>query len=462
MRFVHSSSPSRGVQVAFSTRRARQNASPAFVLLGPIFTSLVSVTAPAGEVSKALDIPQKNPQRKSLISRCADALLGTDVRLGLGMEVDPQTGSIHVKFFTGEPNSFGRNLQRFATALLGPALRKEQVETAFSNYVNDRSTDPYFVKMARAFDFSIGLDKESESRLTGILSRFGSGSGKPKGLVIAAKHTSNGAETMALAALVESLIAKLPSDKGPHPSVKVALTNALESVPGLPEHSILIDISGSPNAKANNRLKREQMLAHVAQGGVLILHPSATVAVPDPLTTVYSEPTWRKGVSMILAQNPGASVMLASFDHQASDEYSRLRSIPWIGQAISPVLHVRESARNRIWINCSNGPKRFLVARYHRYCPVTKNWADATWPSVLILISTPLMAWSSSTLSAPQFRSCSFTSPQPTFAVTMRPMVGIPDCKNSWPCPARALLSPDKTGLGSSLLTRHRLDSRGG
>lgn len=275
---------------------------------------------------------------------CGRLLLGgAKLKMDMGFS---EAGDMDLSVLSNDTNLLGRAINHVADAILGRALKRDVHEMVVKRLIADQTNDPYFVKFANAFQLQISADEKLENIVKerlGLIKIDGQGHikelpGPYPGVVFAAKHTSNGSETVALAALISKY----------RPDVKVVLTSALKSVPGLAENSILVDLSGSAESRSKNDLRRQQMSDQVSSGGVLVIHPSAMVAALPPRAVggVTQEGPWRGGIYELMYKNPKARFVFVNFNKQPSQTFTKWGNMRVIGEIIRPVLHVREVAKN--------------------------------------------------------------------------------------------------------------------
>jgi hypothetical protein len=251
--------------------------------------------------------------------------------LKLGFTMGPagqlklQVGQSKYKFVESTVNSL-------AQILLGKALKLDELSLVTGRFLNDTSSDPYFVKLARAFDLSVKIENQSE---------FIKNIPKEGGVIVLMNHPANGRETLALAAAVSMVRSDL----------KVALLHLLQNYPSMSENAVFLNPSPSPEATAYNKGQRAQMDDWVKEGHVLLAHPSGEVStLHNSQDGVYpKDPQWRLGIAKLVESNPQAKVVLAFMDGQASPAFLRVRQsrFSFVRNDLSPIFHIRELANGQ-------------------------------------------------------------------------------------------------------------------
>tara|TARA_B110001454_G_C12723226_1_gene435954 strand:+ start:16338 stop:18353 length:2016 start_codon:yes stop_codon:yes gene_type:complete len=222
-----------------------------------------------------------------------------------------------------------KSINELAQFLLGRTLHLPELRRIVKSFLNDKSTEPYFQKLARAFEIEVQFDRaELEKRVP-----------KTGPLLIVANHPKNGSDGIAIAAAI-SLV---------RPDVRVALTTLLQGLPGMSDNAIFLNPYGGAEAARFNQNGIRQMNQHIADGGVLVIFPSGEVSVKQNLSDNFAfDPEWKKGISNIITNNPSVQVMPLFVDGMATQEFHRVKHLknPVAKGVLSAVAHVRQIAKN--------------------------------------------------------------------------------------------------------------------
>lgn len=220
-------------------------------------------------------------------------------------------------------------LNGIAQLLLGRALKLEELSLVTRRLLEDKSEDPYFAKLAKAFDLTVKVDYQTE---------FSKMIPKTGPVLVLMNHPANGRETIATAAAISML----------RPDMKVALTFLLKDYPGMGDNAIFLNPSQSPAAKLYNKGQREQMDQWLKSGGVLLVHPSGEVSsyryAQDK--NYPKDPRWRIGVAKLIEDNPEVQIVPVFLDGQASETFQKVKTAkPYsLGVFVAPIFHIRELA----------------------------------------------------------------------------------------------------------------------
>lgn len=267
----------------------------------------------------ALTLPAFGAERRS-----CDSWL--QVKLGFKAS---ETGKLTLQVAESKSKIIESTLNGIAQLMLGRALKLDELSKVTKRLLEDKSEDPYFVRLAKAFDLSIKIDEKTE---------FAKMIPKTGPVLVLMNHPANGRETIALAAAV-SLI---------RPDTKVAMTFLLKDYPQMADNAIFLNPTPSPEATAYNKGQREQMDLWMKKGGVLLAHPSGEVS-----TYQYSEnkdyqmdPAWRLGVAKLIENNPDVQIVPAFIDTSTTETFQKVRAMKpaAIGDGLAPIFHIREIA----------------------------------------------------------------------------------------------------------------------
>ncbi|MBL7556403.1 MAG: lysophospholipid acyltransferase family protein [Bdellovibrionaceae bacterium] len=221
------------------------------------------------------------------------------------------------------------SINELAQFLLGRALHLPELRRIVKSFLNDKSADPYFQKLARAFEIEVQFDRaELEKRVP-----------KTGPLLIVANHPKNGSDGIAIAAAI-SLVRS---------DVRVALTTLLQGFPGMNDNAVFLNPYGGREAARFNLDGIKQMNQHIADGGVLVIFPSGEVSTKQNLSDNFAfDVEWKKGISNIISKNPSVQVMPLFVEGTASQEFHRIKHLknPMAQAVLGAVAHVRQIAKN--------------------------------------------------------------------------------------------------------------------
>jgi hypothetical protein len=250
------------------------------------------------------------------------------LQVKIGAKFSPE-GNISVGMFHSKYPKLEESLNSMAQFILGRTLMTREISEVTRRFVEDKSEDAYFTKLARAFDLSANIEEMAEFK-----KRI-----PEKGpLLVLLNHPNNGRETIAIAAAI-SLVRS---------DVKVALTHFLKNYPGMEENGIFLDPSPSPEASAYNASQRKKMDDWMKAGGVLIAHPSGEVSnLNNSPDGVYAmDPRWRIGMAKLIEANPDVQILPVFIDGQAGPGFQKVKQMKpeFLADTIGQVFHLRELA----------------------------------------------------------------------------------------------------------------------
>ncbi len=212
-----------------------------------------------------------------------------------------------------------------ATWVLGKTVRLDALNPVIQKFLADKTTDPYFVRLARAFDLRYSLDEA-------VLSKNIPASGPA---VVVLNHPRNGSDGIAVAAALSKI----------RPDTKVAMTLFLENVPGLKENAIFLNPYGGPKARAYNESRMTEMQEHLKKGGLIVIFASGEVSVKDPLSDLKpADPEWKSGAARLIQAVPAAQVIPVFVGGEATKSYYEVASKN--NRLKTTLFHVREIANN--------------------------------------------------------------------------------------------------------------------
>lgn len=209
--------------------------------------------------------------------------------------------------------------------ILGGAVNLKKINLVLEKFLKDTSSDPYFVRLARAFDLQIETDYEALAKRIP----------KDGPTIIVSNHPRNGSDGIALAAAISKV-------RG---NVKVVMNNFLKEYPGMNENAIFLNPYGGPKAKRENANAQTEMENHLKSGGVIVIFPAGDVSVKEPFSTSAPiDPIWRLGTARILQAVPETQVVNAFVDGSASDAFYATKK--WGPGLLVTIFHVREIVSN--------------------------------------------------------------------------------------------------------------------
>lgn len=257
------------------------------------------------------------------------------LKLSLGFECSDQ-GRLSLKIVSSRFCFLESFINKAAHFFISPALKLQEHSRICGHLIYDKSNDPYFTKLARAFNLTIKV--EDDSVFLKAIPKTGS-------LIILMNHPANGRETISLASAVSKM----------RPDVKIVLTSLLQNYPGLIDNAIFLNLSPGEEAKNFNTIQRKKMDQWIKDGGVLLVHPAGEVSsFRHTTSTEYPvDARWRIGITKLIEENPDVQILPVFIDGMASATYHKINNIKSVSlrDTISPIFHIREigSDKNKIY-----------------------------------------------------------------------------------------------------------------
>lgn len=170
-------------------------------------------------------------------------------------------------------------------------------------------------------------------------------------LVVTSNHPYGGLDGIILLALLNRI----------RPDVKFMAAAMLAKVPELQDGIIPINFEKTPEGANDRKQAFAQAMAHVAQGGALIVFPAGAVAQAGWMGLGKAvDSVWRAGAARIL-QATGATSVSVNFPGQNSYVFQLLGRIP----GMRPLFLGREV------VNKADNDIQLLIAP-----PVTRDWTE--------------------------------------------------------------------------------------
>lgn len=239
------------------------------------------------------------------------------------------TGNLNLKAIESTHRKLESTVNGISNFILGRALKLNEIEKVVKSFISDTSTDPYFIKLARAFKLEL---KINEQELMQKIPASGP-------LIIVANHPKNGSDGIVLAAAVSMV----------RNDVKIALTNMLENFPGLKENAILLNPYGGNEARRYNQVKIQEMDRHLENDHVLIIFPSGEVSSKVNLDDQFAfDRSWKLGVANLLAKNPRIQILPVYIPNLATQGFYKVKKIKpkSLSNFLSIIFHIREISNN--------------------------------------------------------------------------------------------------------------------
>lgn len=240
----------------------------------------------------------------------------------------PQTGKATI-LIANQEKPVGKVVNYLTTILAKTGFGLADLEKAAARFVADKDhTVPYFIRLAKALNIEANYD--DEKLLNAIPEQ-----GKP--LLIVTNHPRNGVDGIALAAL----LSKKRND------VKIVLTTGLKGVPEMTDNAIFINTKGEGRERVMQLV--EEIKAHLASGGSLIIFPSGDPSQKQGEWII--DPVWKTGIVKALQELPREDVTIlpAFVDGQPGWGYRTARKI-WnysknIGFIATSLMNLKEIAK---------------------------------------------------------------------------------------------------------------------
>ena len=216
-------------------------------------------------------------------------------------------------------------INSLATWVFGKAVRLDAINPVIKKFMEDTSADPYFVRIARAFDLRYKID---EAVLTKNVPATGPA-------VVVLNHPRNGSDGIAVAAALSKI----------RPDTKIAMTLFLENVPGLKDNAVFLNPYGGAQARAYNESRMVEMQEHLKQGGLIVIFASGEVSLKTPGSDMKPvDKDWKTGAARLVEAVPEAQVIPVYVGGEATTQYYQVASK---GYGLKTTLaHVRELANN--------------------------------------------------------------------------------------------------------------------
>lgn len=249
------------------------------------------------------------------------------LEFGLGVrQTQSETAPLGLQVITSRYKLLENAVNVMATHLLGPSLKLDQINKVARTFLSDTSIDPYYVRLARAFDYQIQIQDQNVMK---SIPESG-----PTLLVV--NHPRNGSDGIAVAAVAS----RIRSD------VKVVMTVFLDQVPGMKENAIFLNPYPSKEAQEFNKIGMEQMVTHLKQGGLLIMFASGEVSLKKPNSPLLPvDSKWKNGAGGLLKEVSQTQVIPVFVGGEASPKFYQAREK---GQGLHTAsLHVGELTYNR-------------------------------------------------------------------------------------------------------------------
>lgn len=203
------------------------------------------------------------------------------------------------------------------------------------DFLSDRSDDPYFVRLARAFGLSVNESNDVIRALEQI-PRSGP-------LVFTLNHPLNGSEGIAVAALLARA----------RPDIKIVLTHMLADYPGMKEAAFFLNPYGGAKAREFNRKAlADEIIPHLKNGGSIMIFPAGDVSDTLDADGRPIEKEWQPGIVKILDRVRNTKVIPVFVAGTASPQFYRFREWTKPGGSLSPLaklsplMHSRELGKN--------------------------------------------------------------------------------------------------------------------
>lgn len=216
-------------------------------------------------------------------------------------------------------------INSLATWAFGKKVRLDAINPVIKKFLDDKTTDPYFVRIARAFDLRYSLDEA-------VITKNVPASGPA---IVVLNHPRNGSDGIAVAAALSKI----------RPDTKIAMTLFLENVPGLKDNAVFLNPYGGAQARAYNEARMIEMQDHLKQGGLVVIFASGEVSLKDPTSDMKPvDKEWKTGAARLVQAVPEAQVIPVYVGGEATNAYYQVASK---GYGLKTTLmHVRELANN--------------------------------------------------------------------------------------------------------------------
>ena len=215
------------------------------------------------------------------------------------------------------------------------ALGVQNLNRITELFLKDTSSDPYFQRLARAFELKVDENSSFKESLARIP--------KTGPIIFTMNHPLNGSEGITLASEISKI----------RPDLKVVLTYFLRDYPGMSEDAIFLNPYGTEEARIENRKTMDEVIVpHLKAGHSLIIFPAGEVSKKESLDEQPLDSEWKKGTSFAIEQVPEAKVIPVLINEEASPTFYKMRmraDWPVIGKlfwGLIPAVHIQEIAHN--------------------------------------------------------------------------------------------------------------------
>ncbi len=240
-----------------------------------------------------------------------------------------EAGKLSLRLGNSKYKSVENTINGITELVLGRAIRLDEFSKITGRLLADKSEDPYFAKLARAYNLSVKVDAKTE---------FAKMIPKTGPVLVLMNHPANSRETLAVTAAVSML----------RPDTVVAMTSILKDYPKIADNAIFLNPSPSPEARIYNKRGREQMDEQIKKGAVLVAHPSGEVSTyrHSENKDYQMDPEWRMGIAKLIESNPDVQIVLIYVEAQTTETFQKVKAMkPYaIGDVLSPIFHLRELA----------------------------------------------------------------------------------------------------------------------
>jgi putative hemolysin len=258
---------------------------------------------------------------EDLFSEKAKALI--ELKLGV-RETGNANRPLGIQVVDSRYKAVADTINGLATFAFGKAIRLDVINSIMKKFLADTSADPYFVRIARAFDLRYSLDAE-------VLTKNVPATGPA---VVVLNHPRNGSDGIAVAAALSKI----------RPDTKIAMTLFLENVPGLKDNAVFLNPYGGAKARAYNEGRMAELQEHLKAGGLVVIFASGEVSSKTPDTDLKpADKEWKTGAARLIQAVPEAQVIPVYVGGEASPAFYNAQAK---GGIKTTLFHVRELANN--------------------------------------------------------------------------------------------------------------------
>lgn len=152
-------------------------------------------------------------------------------------------------------------------------------------------------------------------------------------VIFALNHVTFGWEGVAFLAWVSRI----------RPDVKILLTELLRPLPGLTDHSFLINVYG----KSNNSNIRQAMSEYLQDGHAIVIFPAGAISVKQKLSDYYSsDPRWRRGIVDLMEAVPDVQIVPVAVDDEPGTAFHLAKRTGPLADIFGALAMVRGLSRN--------------------------------------------------------------------------------------------------------------------